>query len=526
MHWSFYKKKFPILSFYIGPILSGVLLGISYIPFLPIGMFFALVPLWFFIFHQKNLKQVLIGTWICQFITTLIGFNWLAYTVYTFGDMSWISSILILLVFCSFSNIFMVVSGGLWFILSQNISLPHKTILKLILLPILFTTFHSLIPNLFPWHLGYVWIVGFPALHTAEIWGFRFLSTLLYIFNLLFLILYQHKWDKIGRTALGGALSLFLFLNIFGFYLQKRLPQPQEKLNIILVQENIGQFKNLKLMSHFKNRSEQTYSTLKNLTYRGLFQIRKKYRKLTQIDFILWAEGAYPYTILKNQSSSEPLSSLASRLRIPILTGGSGRDGKNYSNSLFIFDRKGIIKKPIYDKMKLLAFGEYIPMADRFPFIKKFFPYFSGRFVRGKSQQVVNLEGKKLGLQICYDSLFDRFTRRLALDKAQVLINITNDSWYGSWQEPWQHLLMSSARAIELRRPFIRATNTGFSTVVQSNGTVMKISPLNKPWSHFYSVPYSKNPPRTLFMTWGFYINEIFLFLFFIFSLLYIKFLS
>ena len=122
------------------------------------------------------------------------------------------------------------------------------------------------------------------------------------------------------------------------------------------------------------------------------------------------------------------------------------------------------------------------------------------------------LEGTLLGLQICYESLFDKITRRIAQEKAQVLINVTNDSWYGSWQEPWQHLVMNLARAVEVRRPLVRATNTGFSTVIQSDGTVMKQSPLNKPWVYLYEIPYDENPPTTLFMSWGFYINELFLF--------------
>ena len=96
---------------------------------------------------------------------------------------------------------------------------------------------------------------------------------------------------------------------------------------------------------------------------------------------------------------------------------------------------------------------------------------------------------------------------------AQVLLNVTNDSWYGSWQEPWQHLYMSLARAVETRRPLIRGTNTGLSTVIQANGNIMKISPLNKEWTHLYSIPYREKPQDTLFMSWGFYINEIFLLL-------------
>ena len=91
----------------------------------------------------------------------------------------------------------------------------------------------------------------------------------------------------------------------------------------------------------------------------------------------------------------------------------------------------------------------------------------------------------------------------MAQKQAQVLVNITNDSWYGSWQEPYQHLTMSLARAIEIRRPLIRSTNTGYSSLIHADGTVGKISPLNKRWFNLYKIPYYSQPPKTLFMTWG-----------------------
>ena len=523
MLWSLYKKRFPVLSLYTAPALSGILLGLSYFPFIPIAMFFAYVPLWLFIFHQKNLKQVLIGAWICQFITTLIGFNWIAYTIHSFGNMPWIVSILGLLLFCSLSNIFMVFAGGFWFILNKNIPFKQKTVLTLILFPILFSLFHLLVPQLFPWHLGYAWMVGFPALQTAEIWGFRFLSTLFYIFNLFFFIIYKHKWDKIGRRALVSALILFILVNLFGIYLKKRIPPFQDTLNVVLIQNNIGNERDFKLSKKFRSIPNQIYFTTTRLTYQALIKSKKFYKSTKDINFILWPEGAYPYRIFKSQPQHQPLSSFVSRLKIPLITGAVTSEKGRFRNSLVVFDRKGKIKKPIYDKIKLLAFGEYLPLADQIPFIKNLFPYFSGRFQKGESSSVVHLEENSLGLQICYESLFDYFTRQLALQEAQIIINVTNDSWYGEWQQPWQHLFMSLARSIELRRPFIRATNTGFSTIIQSDGTFRKVSPLNKSWFSFYSIPYSKTPPKTLFMRWGFYINEIFLGLMFLFGFLYTK---
>ena len=77
-----------------------------------------------------------------------------------------------------------------------------------------------------------------------------------------------------------------------------------------------------------------------------------------------------------------------------------------------------------------------------------------------------------MGPQICYEGLFDWFGRALANEGAQVIMNITNDSWYGTWEEPFQHGYMTLARAVEVRRPLVRSTNTGLSSVALASGEI------------------------------------------------------
>jgi apolipoprotein N-acyltransferase len=93
---------------------------------------------------------------------------------------------------------------------------------------------------------------------------------------------------------------------------------------------------------------------------------------------------------------------------------------------------------------------------------------------------------------------------------AQFIVNATNDSWYGSWQEPHQHLYMTLARGVEFRRPVLRATNTGISTVSLASGDVLERSPIHQDWAGVYRVPYRKNPPATVYQT-GFYVVPVLL---------------
>ena len=530
-------KKF--LRVYKAPLLSGFLFGVSFIPFPFFTLFFALVPLWLFMCRQSHLKKMLLGCFLCQFISTFIGFNWMIYTFHNFGGISWFFSFILLLGFCCIANLYVLISSVLWFFLVKKFSPP--IVVKLILLPIIFSFFHSIIPTVFPWNMGYPWLWGgLPGAQTAELWGFRFLDTLFYVFNLLFLIAYNHldfekkqeteargikkylrhminfRLDSFGKKALAGAFILFISLNALGFYLKTRLAEPDTFLNVILVQNNIGSVAFMDPRPFYSKEKKALYIS-KTLTYKSLKSVRQEARA-EDIDFILWSEGAYAYPINKNFSKEPRLSKMVRALKIPLITGALSKNNKRRGNSLVLFDRKGNIVKPIYDKVKLLIFGEYFPGIDRFPFLRKLFPYFGSNFTPGKAFQVQKLEGRFLGWQICYEALFDKISRDLAKKKAQILVNITNDSWYGSWQEPYQHLTMSLARAIEVRRPLIRATNTGYSGVIYANGEIDKLSPLNKAWFHLYKVPYYKEPPQTLFMSWGYYIHEIFLFFLVLFS--------
>ena len=105
-----------------------------------------------------------------------------------------------------------------------------------------------------------------------------------------------------------------------------------------------------------------------------------------------------------------------------------------------------------------------------------------------------------------YEGLFDWFTRGLANKGAQIIFNVTNDSWYGPWQEPYQHGWMTLARAVEVRRPLVRSTNTGISTVALASGEIMTLSPIFEEWQHLFEVPYVSDPAPTIFMSWGYWL--------------------
>jgi len=130
-----------------------------------------------------------------------------------------------------------------------------------------------------------------------------------------------------------------------------------------------------------------------------------------------------------------------------------------------------------YDKEFLLAFGEYLPLGDAFPILYKWSPN-SGKFSPGDKLdplliRTVTGEHKVTAL-ICYEDILPSFTNR-AVSHAdpELLVNITNDAWFGDTSEPWQHLGLAQFRAIEHHRYLVRSTNSGVSAVIDPLGRVI-----------------------------------------------------
>ena len=193
------------------------------------------------------------------------------------------------------------------------------------------------------------------------------------------------------------------------------------------------------------------------------------------------------------------------------MTGAYGFDQASgrLTNSLFLLDHQGKLVTPHYSKTILLAFGEYLPGEDWFPLIRDWLPPI-GEFKRGEGpRHLIEWNGFRMGVQICYESLFPDFSRQWANLGAEFFVNVTNDSWYGNWSEPRQHLTMTLGRAVEFRRPVLRATNTGISTVGLSSGVKLDESPLHETWSKVFEVPYRKNPSPTFYQSHPMLVDQL-----------------
>lgn len=528
------KFKNPF-STHSNSILSGIFIGTSYIPFPPWASLFCFVPLWshWTALSKENeessltifqtAKKIFISGWIAQFLLTLIGFNWVTLTVHEFGHMPWALAVLTLFFFCSIANLDLPLSGVLWFMLHKKLRLPQKH--SLVVLAIITALLESRVPTLFPWNYGYPWFwIQAPVAQTAELIGFQGLSSVIVLLNLGTMIFWQ-EWKAQRRPAaakiLATTLGLFISLNLGGWLLKISLPSPDSEVRVLITQANIGNLE--------KQYAEKGWGFRSHIFDRYSTLTRDGAQNNGPIDVIVWPETAYPYEMDQRAwslrappvypISARQLLQLAEELKTPIITGGYGiapTDGK-VTNTFFIVENTQNIQPHPYYKTILLAFGEYIPGAKFFPKLKKWIP--AGDFSHGLGPQVQKLKIKSssedsprellIGPQICYESLFPSFFRSLAQQRSEIFINLTNDSWYGTWQEPYQHLSMTLARAIEYRRPLIRSTNTGISTAVTAKGEVMQTSPLGVEWTGVFNLPYKSSPPPTIYQKYPWLIEVL-----------------
>jgi apolipoprotein N-acyltransferase len=198
-------------------------------------------------------------------------------------------------------------------------------------------------------------------------------------------------------------------------------------------------------------------------------------------DFVVWSETSAMRPV-RDSSYGEDLGLVASRIGLPSIFGAvivkRVPDEREYVlyNSAVSSDAQGAIESR-YDKQYLLMFGEYLPLGDRLPILYRWSPN-SGRFTPGTSLEplILDVRGEKhpVTTLICYEDILPRFTNdAVRMGDPELIVNMTNDAWFGDTAEPWEHLALAQLRAVEHRRYLVRGTNSGVSAVVDPVGRVI-----------------------------------------------------
>jgi apolipoprotein N-acyltransferase len=189
--------------------------------------------------------------------------------------------------------------------------------------------------------------------------------------------------------------------------------------------------------------------------------------------WIVWPESAIPRYVERDAEYRAALEDLARRHSVWLLVGsiGFGRAPGEYYNSVFSVSPGGLVPWR-YDKVHLVPFGEYVPLAGRFAVLRPLVREV-GSFTHGMSTLPLPGPAGAVGVAVCYEVTFPELIAQETANGARVLATITNDGWYGASAAPRQHLALAQLRAAESRRYLVRAANTGISAVIDPYGRLV-----------------------------------------------------
>lgn len=477
-------------------LLSGVLVATSYIPFPPWALFFCLCPLWITLLSEKSPKKIFLYSWLTPFIFTLIGFHWIPHTIVEFGHMSKFIGLMGLILFSAFCNLHFPLAALVWYKFNQKLNFSQGK--SIFVLALLTAFFEKLNPQIFPWYLGYPLFYGdFPAYQLADTIGVTGLSSMVFLLNAWILYIYLNLKNRpVFKKQVTYLVLTFAFINLVGLYKQHQWKDTDSSLKVLMVQPNIG---------NQEKQWEIFGPEFKRQTIKKHFALTTP-ELVNKPDLVIWPETSIPEFLQPRFHENKNVKSVTDYVKsnnIYLLTGAFTENAttRKQSNAIYTFDNLGT-NIDIYQKHILLAFGEYLPFSDYFPFLLKLLPTIAD-FERGKGPHSLTITKDqtliKLGPQICYEGLHPWFSKGLVDDGAEIFVNITNDSWFGHTYESHQHLYMTFMRSIEFRRPMVRVTNTGISAVITANGKILEASPQKQEWAKTVEVPYLKNAPKTLY---------------------------
>jgi apolipoprotein N-acyltransferase len=191
-------------------------------------------------------------------------------------------------------------------------------------------------------------------------------------------------------------------------------------------------------------------------------------------ELTIWPEAAYPY-VLPHAEGPTPEGSEAivgRGVHGPVLVGLITRadDGDDRYNAATIVGRDGTMQKP-QAKLQLLWFGETVPLAGALPWLRKIF-FRAGALVPGDEVRLLEHGAARIGVLNCYEDTLAGIGRRIALKGPNLLVNVTNDAWFGPTSEPELHLRLGVLRAVETRLDLVRAVNLGIPTWIDAAGSV------------------------------------------------------
>jgi len=452
------------------PVISGILLILSF-PKFGRGWvaWIALVPILYALKNTQHLSKAFSIGFITGFTCHIGILYWITYVVVRYGNLPYylgISTMLLLAIYLSlYTAIF--ASGAYYF--------RGKGIPTIFSVPVLWTVLEYIKSHLFtgfPWeNLAYSQYSYLPLIQITDIISIYGVSFIIVMINVIICnVVTMTKFTKkqvMGEVIVGCFIILIVFTyGILRIHYMEDLLTSAKHIHISVIQGNIEQ--DIKWNRQFQ---QETISIYKKLSLA---------KPVSKSQLIVWPETATPFYFQEKDFMHECVLDIAKKSGSWLLLGSPSylkdQGGLSFMNSAFLLAPDGNIRGK-YDKVHLVPYGEYVPLRQFFPFMNKLVVGV-GDFTAGEGFYPLSMEKHKLGVLICYEGIFPEIARSYKNAGADLLINITNDAWYGRTSAPYQHLSMTIFRAIENRSYLIRAANTGISAIIDPMGNILNSTKL------------------------------------------------
>ena len=449
------------------------------------------MPFAFSPYDQAWLALPLLAGWLLLircgnplYVGLAFGFGWFGFgawwlmpTLHTYGNLPWLAA-----AFCVvLVGLVMGMLPALWAWLTWRVA--GRSGWAVLAFPVAAVIEEWVRGHLFtglPWTaLGNV-LLELPAVGWASwfgVYGAAFLPAL----AAASLALLGTAWRQGGGWLAGGAgAGLSMLLLLLAPVSQEATGEEQ---SVALVQANIPQ--DVKWDAAFLEETLNRYTRLSAAA-------------ASESDLLIWPEAAIPFFLSRAPQRDVWLSEQFDQWGRPVLFGGLKLTGGGTAqNGLYAHD-PAAAERQFTGKHHLVPFGEYVPAW--IPFLHTIVPEIAD-FRPASDAGVVAVRGKPIGALICYESLFPEESRSRVQQGAQVLVNVTNDAWYGTTPAAWQHFQAARMRAVETGRYVLRAANTGISAIIDPHGRVVSQVPW---WTQaVVQGKYRLSESETPYVRWG-----------------------
>lgn len=444
---SAWQRFFPFINLFAGAITT-----LAFAPFNQVWLVFISLGVLFVTCLRVLPRSAFFNAWMFGLGFQLTGICWLYNSLYYHGGSPVFLAVVMILLLAMVLAMFPAVA-----IYMVNRYTSASVVVRLVLLyPLtwaLFEWMQGIVLTGFAWmQIGYTQI-DTPLAGFAPLVGSHGVSLLVAVIvgAMVALVIRQLSWQK--------AVSLLLFIGLSGLVLkQVEWTQPAgDEIRVALLQGNIPQ--------RVKWNREMRAPTLQ--MYRDLSLQQK------DVDLIIWPETAVPEYKHRVLAYIEDLNATMRARNTDLLMGIFIRNQQNgrYYNALLN------VNGDAYLKRHLVPLGEYIPLRFLIKFFNRWINIPMSDIKSGDDDQaLLKAAGQPLGVSICFEDAFARDVLK-DLPQATILVNVSNDAWFGDSHEPHQHHVIARMRALETGRFMLRATNTGMSSVIAPDGKAVSVAP-------------------------------------------------